>query len=59
MFNPFLHKALSLTERAQLDLWTQRVKGFQRIIGPKISLKESLQVTYLSLKLKDPSLFSS
>ena len=59
MFNPFLHKALSLIERAQLDLWTQRVKGFQRIIGPKISLKESLQVTYLSLKLKDPSLFSS
>ena len=59
MFNPFLHKTLSLAERAQLDLWTQRVKGFQRIIGPKISLKESLQVTYLSLKLKDPSLFSS
>ena len=59
MFNPYLHKSLSLTERAQLDLWTQRVKGFQRIIGPKISLKESLQVTYLSLKLKDPSLLSS
>ena len=59
MFNPYLHKFLSLTERAQLDLWTQRVKGFQRIIGPKISLKESLQVTYLSLKLKDPSLLSS
>jgi hypothetical protein len=59
MFNPFLHKTLSLTERAQLGLWTQRVKGFQRVIGPKVSLKESLQVTYLSLKLKDPSLFSS
>ena len=59
VFNPSLHKTLSLSEQAQLDLWTQRVKGFQRIIGPKISLKESLQVTYLSLKLKDPSLLSS
>ena len=59
MFNPYLHKSLSLTEQAQLDLWTQRVKGFQRIIGPKISLKESLQVTYISLKLKDPTLLSS
>ena len=59
VFNPSLHKALSLSEQAQLDLWTQRVKGFQRIVGPKISLKESLHVTYLSLKLKDPSLFSS
>ena len=59
VFNPSLHKALSLSEQAQLDLWTQRVKGFQRIVGPKISLKESLHVTYLALKLKDPTLLSS
>ena len=59
LFNPYLHNSLSFHENAQLNLWTQRVKGFQRLIGPKVSLKESLAVTYLSLKLKDPTLFSN
>ena len=59
LFNPYLHNSLSFHENAQLNLWTQRVKGFQRLIGPKVSLRESLAVTYLSLKLKDPTLFSN
>ena len=59
LFNPYLHNSLSFHENAQLNLWTQRVKGFQRLIGPKVSLRESLTVTYLSLKLKDPTLFSN
>ena len=59
LFNPYLHKSLSFYENAQLNLWTQRVKGFQRLIGPKVPLRESLTVTYLSLKLKDPTLLSN
>ena len=59
IFNPHLAKSLTIKEQAQLLLWEQRVQGFQRLIGSKISLRESLEVTYLSLKLKDPSLFSN
>lgn len=58
-FNPCLAKSLTFREKAQLLLWTQRVQGFQRMIGPKVSLLESLEITYLSLKLKEPTLLSN
>lgn len=58
-FNPCLAKSLTFSEKAQLLLWTQRIRGFQRTIGPKVSLLESLELTYLSLKLKDPTLLSN
>ena len=59
IFNPHLAKSLTIKEQTQLLLWEQRIQGFQRLIGAKISLRESLEVTYLSLKLKEPSLFSN
>ena len=59
IFNPCLAKSLTFQEKAQLLLWTQRIGGFQRMIGPKVSLLESLEITYLSLKLKEPTLLSN
>lgn len=58
-FYPFLSNDLSFYEKAQCALWAQRVKYFRKVLGPQLFLAESLQIIYLSLKLKDPFVLSN
>jgi len=58
-FNPFLENYLSFSDLARCSVWTTRVRSFQRILGPKIFLDESLKVLCLSLRYKDPTLLSN
>ena len=53
--NPFIEKSLRLTDQIQCRIWENRVAGFQRILGPKLFLKESLRILMLALKYKDPT----
>nr|YP_010049601.1 ribosomal protein S3b [Halteria grandinella]QPL16006.1 ribosomal protein S3b [Halteria grandinella] len=55
----FLQTSLNLEEKAQCLIWSQKVKYFRKVLGPKLFLNESLQIIYLSLKLKDPFLLSN
>lgn len=52
--NPHVETSLTFTDIARCQLWEYRVKGFQKILGPKIFLKESIRIVYMSLKYKDP-----
>ena len=58
LFNPFLESFLSFTERAQCSVWVSRIIGFQRLVGSRFFLLESLKVSYLALKIKDPKFLS-
>jgi hypothetical protein len=50
----FLPNLLTIDEQARCLLWSYKLKKFRRILGARFFLNESLQVVYLSLKLKDP-----
>lgn len=58
-FNPFIENALTFSDLARCNLWASRVTGFQRILGPKIFLNESLQILHLALRFKDPTFLSN
>jgi len=58
-FFNFLVTTLSFEEKAQCLIWAQKVKYFRKVLGPRLFLNESLQLMYLSLKLKDPFIFSN
>lgn len=53
--NPFVEKTLLLVDQIQCKIWETRVSGFQRILGPKLFLKESLRILMIALKYKDPT----
>jgi hypothetical protein len=57
--HPFIQNSLTFTEKMQCLAWSQKVKYFRRILGPRLFLNESLQIIYLSLKLHDPYLLSN
>ena len=58
-FFNFLVNKLNFSEKAQCLLWAQKVKYFRKVLGPRLFLNESLQIIYLSLKLKDPYILSN
>ena len=58
-FNPFLENYLTLSDAARCSVWSIRVRGFQKILGPKIFLDESLKIVCLSLRYKDPTFLSN
>jgi len=55
----FLHNNLNFYEKSQCILWARKVKYFRKVLGPRLFLNESLQIIYLSLKLKDPFFLSN
>jgi len=55
----FLRNNLNFYEKSQCILWARKVKYFRKVLGPRLFLNESLQIIYLSLKLKDPFFLSN
>lgn len=58
-FNPFLLNALSFGDHARSFLWKNRISGFQRMLGHRIFLVESLKIIHLALRSKDPVFFAN
>jgi hypothetical protein len=58
-FFNFLVSLLDFYEKAQCLLWSQKVKYFRKVLGPRLFLNESIQIIYLALKLKDPYFLSN
>jgi len=58
-FNPFIENALTFSDLARCSLWHIRVTGFQRILGPKIFLHESLKILHIAIRFKDPTFLSN
>lgn len=55
---PFLSSTLDIKESTRCSIWSQKVKYYRKVLGPKLLLNESLQILYLCLKHKDINLFS-
>lgn len=58
-FNPFLENYVSFSDSARCAVWLGRIRSFQRILGPKIFLHESLKILCISIRSKDPTLLAS
>jgi len=52
-FNPFVENQLTVRDLALCTLWELRVQSFQKVLGPRIFLNESLRITFLAIKLRD------
>ena len=55
----FITDCLTFEDRALCRLWSFRVKGFQRILGHKIFLHESLLLITTAVRLKDPKFLAN
>ena len=53
--NPHVENNLTFEDRAQCVIWENRVLGFQKILGPRIFIEESLRIILIALKYKDPT----
>lgn len=58
-FNPFIENSLSFEDLARCSMWHSRITAFQRLLGPKIFLKESLKILHIAIKFKDPTFFAN
>ena len=58
-FNPFIENCLSFTDIARCNMWSIRINSFQRLLGPKIFLNESLRIMHIALRFKDPTFFAN
>ena len=57
--NPFIENALTFTDLARCNLWFSRIQSFQRMLGPKIFIKDSLKVLHLAFRFKDVTFLSN
>jgi hypothetical protein len=51
---PFINLILNYQELMRCLMWSHRVIHFKKVIGTGFFLNESVQIIYVSLKLKDP-----
>ena len=52
--NPLVDKSLRSYDQALARMWYSRVAIFQRMLGPRIFLHESIKIILIALKYKDP-----
>ena len=57
--NPFIENSLSFTDIARCNMWSIRINSFQKLLGPKIFLNESLRIMHIALRFKDPTFFAN
>lgn len=53
-FNPFAENGLTFHDLSRCYVWESRLRTFQRLLGAKIFVGESLRIIYLALKSHDP-----
>ena len=58
-FGAFIEDALTFEDKALCSIWAPRVLGFQRMLGHRIFLKESMVVIATAIRLKDPTFLAN
>ena len=58
-FGAFIEDALTFEDKALCSIWAPRVLGFQRMLGHRIFLKESMIVIATAIRLKDPTFLAN
>lgn len=59
VFNPFMTNMLDFEEKTRCLIWSQKIKSFRKVLGPRLFLNESLQIIYFCLKNKDVYVLAS
>ena len=57
--NPFLINELTFSDKARCVLWKSRLSAYKKILGPRIFVRDSLQVFHLAFRLQDMSFLSN
>ena len=57
--NTVLEESLSFQDVAQCSIWSPRVYGFKRMLGPRIFTVEAISLVCLALRLKDPTFLAN
>jgi hypothetical protein len=57
-FNPFIENALLYSDLARCSLWSTRVVGWQKKLGHRIFVNESLRLFHLAIRFRDPTFLS-
>jgi len=58
-FNPFIENSLTYSDLARCSLWAPRIGSFQRLLGHRIFVNESLRILHLAIRFKDPTFLSN
>ena len=58
-FNAFVENALTYSDLARCYMWFNRVLGFQRILGHRIFVHESLRIFHVAIRFRDPTFLSN
>jgi len=58
-FDPFIENSLTFCDLARCSLWGPRVDSFQRLLGPRIFVRESLKIFHLAIRSQDPTFLAN
>ena len=58
-FNAFVENALTYSDLARCYMWFNRVLGFQRILGHRIFVHESLRIFHVAIRFRDPTFLAN
>lgn len=58
-FNPFIINSLTFTDLARCFVWAPRVLGYQRILGHRIFVQESLKIFHIAIRYRDPTFLAN
>jgi len=57
--NPFIENSLTFKDLARSAIWAQRIVGFQKTLGPRMFLHESLKIMHVAIRYRDPTFLSN
>ena len=58
-FNPFIENSLTYSDLARCYMWYNRVLGFQKLLGHRIFVHESLRIFHLAIRFRDPTFLAN
>jgi hypothetical protein len=58
-FNAFVENSLTYSDMARCYIWFSRVLGFQKILGHRIFVHESLRIFHVAIRFRDPAFLAN
>ena len=58
-FNPFIENSLTFNDLSRCYIWARRVVRFQKVLGPRMFLRESLKIINVAIRYRDPTFLAN
>ena len=58
-FNPFIENSLTFNDLSRCYIWAARVVRFQKVLGPRMFLRESLKIINVAIRYRDPTFLAN